>query len=311
MARYWLLAAAAGLASAALFVLGNSGSPYGMVLAYLAPAPLFLAGLTLGGLAAVAGGAAGAVLAVATAGPLAALGYLLADAVPVAILVRQALLSRPGADGAVEWYPPGLLAAWLTGIGMAGLAVMALVLIAGGAGLEGAVRGLATEVAAVLEAPQPELFVDLVSPLLPGSVAAVWMLMLTVNGALAQAAAVSGKRARRPTPDIGALELPFWPAAVGAMAAVAGLTVGGDAGYFLRNLAVVAAVPFLLQGLGVVHVLSRRTSGGVPMLVVFYALLVVLAWVSVLIALLGLVEQVAGIRRRLQRGGAGGGGNDG
>lgn len=302
MARYWLLAAAAGLVSAAVFVIGNSGSPSTMILAYLAPAPLFLAGLALGWLAALAAGAAGTLLALLIGGPVVALGYLVINAAPVAILVRQALLSRQTADGSVEWYPPGLLAAWLTGIGMAGLAAMALALIADGVGLEDTVRRFTAEFAEVIGTPHPELFVSLVAPLLPGSVAAVWMLTLTVNGALAQAGAAWVKRNRRPAPDIGALHLPFWPAVIGAAAAVAGLSVGGDAGYFLRNLAVVAAVPFLLQGLSVVHVLSRRTGAGIPMLAVFYTLLVVLGWVSLLIVLLGLVEQVVGIRARLAQG---------
>lgn len=301
MARYWLLAAAAGLGSAAVFMGGHSASLAGMVVAYLAPAPLFLCGLMLGVPAAVAAGGTGAALALLVLGPLAGLGYVLSNAVPVAVLTRQALLSRTAEDGSAEWYPPGLLASWLTGLGMAGLGAMAIPLMSGDAGLEGAVRVFTAEVAALVEAPEPQLFVDVVTPLLPGLVVAVWMLMLAANAALAQAGAVAMKRNLRPTPDIGAIELPIWPAVVGAVAAVAGLTLGGDAGYFLRNLAAVAAVPFLLQGLAVVHVLNRRMGGGTAMLAVFYTMLVVLSWVALPIVLLGLAEQVAGIRRRIMR----------
>ena len=143
----------------------------------------------------------------------------------------------------------------------------------------------------------PAPFIELI----PTAGVAGQRVQVTVNGALGQAAAVWAGRNLRPTPDIGALQLPVWPAAVGAAAAVAGLTLGGDLGYFLRNLAVVAAVPFFLQGVAVVHVLSRRSAGGKPMLAVFYALLVVLGWMAMVVAVLGLVEQLAGIRARLAR----------
>lgn len=301
MSRYWLLAAAAGLVSAAVFMVGNTGTPAAMLFAYLAAAPLFLAGLTLGGFASLAAGAGGVVLTVLAGGLAAALLYLLVNAAPVAILTRQALLSRTAEDGSVEWYPPGLLAAWLTGLGIAGLGLASLLLASGEAGLEGSVAAFAGEAGRMLGAGDPAVFASVVTPLLPGMVMAVWMLMVTVNGALGQAAAVWAGRNLRPTPDIGALQLPVWPAAVGAAAAVAGLTLGGDLGYFLRNLAVVAAVPFFLQGVAVVHVLSRRSAGGMPMLAVFYALLVVLGWMAMVVAVLGLVEQLAGIRARLAR----------
>lgn len=301
MARYWLLAAAAGLAGAALFMGGHGASLAGMVVAYLAPAPLFLSGMVLGVPAVVAAGGTGTVLTLLLVGPTAGIGYVLSNAVPAAILTSRALLSRTARDGTVEWYPPGLLAAWLTGLGMAGLSAMATSLILGDAGLEGAVRGYAAAVAALVEMPEPQVFVDVATPLLPGLLVAAWMLMLAVNASIAQAGAVAMHRNLRPTPDIGTLELPVWPAVAGAASAVTGTVLDGDAGYFLRNLAVVAAVPFLLQGLAVLHVLNRRMGGGTAMVAVFYTVLVVFSWVALPIVLLGLVEQVAGIRGRIEQ----------
>lgn len=300
MFRYWLLVAvAAGLFSAAVYLASLSGTLAGMILAYLAPAFLYAAGLGLGALAGGVAGLGGTLAAALTGGVATGLGYFLVCAVPAALLVRQAMLSRRMADGTVEWYPPGLLAAWLTGIGMAGLVVMSLLLLREGAGMEAAVHGFTLKVGDMLDAADPELFARMVTPLLPGTMIAVWLLMLTVNAALAQAALVGTGRNLRPSPDIAALELPAWPAPVGAAAALAGVLLSGDLGYFLRNFAVVMAVPFFLQGLGVIHVLSRRTAGGRPMLAIFYALLVVLGWIAMLITVLGLVEQLLGLRRRL------------
>ena len=58
---------------------------------------------------------------------------------PVILLVRQALLARTATAGAIEWYPPGLLAAWLTGLGLTAIAA-AFLLFGGPDSLQSAIR---------------------------------------------------------------------------------------------------------------------------------------------------------------------------
>src|SRR5581483_10513795 len=87
-----------GAAAAALYLAVMLGSPGGLILVYLTQLALLAA--------------SDAIAAALFAG---------LNVVPVVILVRQALLARRQDDGTLQWYPPGLLAAWLTGMAMAGI----------------------------------------------------------------------------------------------------------------------------------------------------------------------------------------------
>lgn len=310
MAKYWLTAAAAGLAGALAWLAAYLGAMPGLVLSYLAPAPLFLAGLGLGGAGGVAAAAGGALLILAVGGPPGATIFVLTIAVPAVLLTRKAMLSRSvAADeevagaGATEWYPPGLLAAWLAGLGVAGLSAIALYLLSEPDGMQGTVAALTAELATAMEMPEPAMFSQVATPLLPGLMVSAWMVMLTLNGALAQTILVRAGRNLRPSPDIAALYLPGWIAPAGALAAAIGLLAPGDLGYFGRNLVAVLAVPFFFQGLAVVHALTRRSASGRPLLAIFYVLLIVLGWLVLLVAVLGLAEQIAGFRARLEKNG--------
>jgi len=308
MYRFWLLAGGAGLVSAAAFlggiVAGLKGSYAGFLLVYLSPAPLFAAALGLGGHAGWVAAAVGAGPVLMTGGVSVGLGYVAFAAAPAAVMGRQAMLSRTTAAGELEWYPPGGLAAWLCGIGAATLALLCVLLASQPAGLSGTVKEMLTDLAGYMKVPENEidLFMAILHPIFPGVAIAFLMLVQVANGALAQGLLSAANRAMRPSPDIGALVLPGWIATGAAVAALAAIVIGGEFGYFARNLVIVAAVPFFLQGLSVVHVLARRTGGGTLLLAVFYVTLIVLAWMAAVLVLLGLVEQILGLRRRMNRG---------
>ena len=73
----------------------------------------------------------------------------------------------------------------------------------------------------------------------------------------------------------------------------------GDAGYVGQTLAALLAVPYLFLGLAVMHMLIRRMPGAPVVFVVFYVFMLIFGWPLFLITGLGLVEQWAGLRRRL------------
>ncbi len=75
------------------------GTPGALILVYLTQLPLFAAGLWLGVGAAVAAGVTGSLVLLAVSDLLGAALFAALNAVPVALLVRQALLARPRADG--------------------------------------------------------------------------------------------------------------------------------------------------------------------------------------------------------------------
>jgi len=173
MWKYWAIAVGAGLASALAFLFAGSGTLFGMLLTYFAQLPLFLVALSLGAPASMAASAAGVLTVVILAGGIfSGLAYVLFNAVPVFVFVRQALLSQTDQQGVVHWYPAGLLLGWLTAAGAALLTIAAVWLAVQPAGLEGTVT---TYVETILEQVLPtnlqtgrDRLISRVIPILPG-----------------------------------------------------------------------------------------------------------------------------------------------
>ena len=288
-----------GVLAAGPYLLVLTGSTGSMILVYLAQLPLFAAGLWLGtGASASAGFVAALILA--SAGSLPAVGLFAAlNVVPVALLVRQSLLARTGPGNAVEWYPPGLMAAWLTGLGLVAAAVT-LVFFDGPQGMQAALReALAPALERHLGEITPELdeSLSIIAFILPGIVATSWMVMTATNGSLAQGLLARFGASWRPSPDLAALGLPMWIPVLLAVAAGATL-LGGTVRFIGVNVLIVLAVPFCLAGLAVLHTVARRFPRPAVTLVTFYLLAGLLGWPLLLIALLGLLDSPLGLRRR-------------
>ncbi len=302
MKKGTVLALLAGLASALPFLV-TLVAPGGLLFVLLAPLPLFLAGLSMGtGAAAIAGATVTVVMGL-LGGFVTATGCLFTLAAPVVILVRQALLSRPAPDGGTEWYPPGLLIVWLTGIGVALLPFSALML-SGGEGLQAAMETeIARTLAQVLPAASQSEIARVASSTAPvafGIGLGGWLMLLAINGILAQGVLARYGRALRSAPDIADLVLPGWLPLALAGAALVAFFGAGDLGFLSLSLALVLALPFLFAGLAVVHAVCRRAKARVALLAVFYIVLVLFSWPALLVVGLGLIDQWAGFRRRLR-----------
>lgn len=302
MSKEMLAVLAGGLLSGLLFLSAATGVPGAVMLFSVAQLPLLLAGLGLGATAGVVASVAGIVMAGLIGGALAAVGYAVVNAAPAVLVTRQALLSRSAADGTVEWYPPGLLLAWLTGLG--GVTFVAAAILFSGAegGLEAYIRTTLVEALEQLAVDQDRariaVLAETLAPYVPGIVVATWMIIVAVNGALAQGALVRFQRNLRPTPDIAALELPSWMPLALAVAVLLALVDGAGLGFVGQNMAFILAVPFFFSGLGVIHALVRKLAGGPLVLVMFYMFLLIFGWSVILVAGLGLIEQWAGFRRQ-------------
>lgn len=294
------IAALCGALAACPYLLVMSGSPGSIILIYLAQLPLFVAGLWLGVAASAMAGLA-ASLILATVGNLIAVGIFAGlNAVPVVLLVRQALLARTGADGGIEWYSPGLLTAWLTGLGMAATAA-AFFLLGGPEGIGAELREMLLPVLGRRPdggtGDHNELL-DVAALVLPGILGVSWMVMTATNGSLAQGVLARFGTAWRPSPDLAALTLPNWIPILLAGAAAA-IAVGGTARLLGINLMIVLTVPFCLAGLAVLHTAARRFPRPAVLLTTIYVLAGVFGWPLLLIAVLGLLESSLGLRRRL------------
>src|SRR3954453_13502074 len=122
------IAVGCGAAAACLYLAVVLGSPGAIILVYMTQLPLFMAGFWLGTGAAALAGLTASLLLLAASDFLAAAIFAALDAGPVVLLVRQALLARRRGDARVTWYPPGVLAAWLTALALGGVAAAFLVL---------------------------------------------------------------------------------------------------------------------------------------------------------------------------------------
>jgi len=300
-----MLTGLAAAASATLYLsltLGVLGAP---LFAYFVQLPLLFVGFSLGTASASLAGLGALAIVILFGGSIAALVFLVVQLGPSLLTVRQSLLNRKTEEGSAEWYPPGLV---LGALVLYAAAVMVLTLIwvrfATGS-LEAAFTAAITHVLDQFEAAGGatsglgQQIVDYAA-IIPGIVAVSWVLMTLVNAALAQFLALRGGQAQRPAIAFAELLLPRWCGPALGITTLAALLVGGDAAYFAQGLAALFAVPYLLQGLAVVHSAAARLQARGLVLTAFYIVLVLFSWPLVLgIVLLGLLEDWAHFRRRL------------
>jgi Predicted membrane protein (DUF2232) len=298
----WVWAALpCGAAAAALYLSLMTGSAGAAILVSLAQFPLFLAGLWLGTSAAALAGCTAVAIVLASARDAAATGLFAGlYAIPVILLVREALQARPGADGGVEWYPAGALTGWLTGLGLGGIA-MALLWLGGPETLQSLLRrALAPAFGELVgtTAAERAMLIHALAAIFPGLLAASWMMLVVTNGILAQGVLARFGANWRPSPPIVSLRLPIWIVAL--LGAAAGAVLLGEPARFLGiNVMIMLSIPFCLAGLAVVHAAAGRLARPAIPLVVFYVLAGLFGWPLLLVAILGLVDVPLDLRRRL------------
>ena len=289
-----------------------TGSPSSLILVYLSQLPLFIGGLWLGAGVAVAAGVTASIMLLAASNITAALMFAALNVVPVILLVRQALLARTGTAGAIEWYPPGLLAVWLTGLGLTAMAV-ALLVFGGPDGLQSAVREtLAPALDRLFDESVPgrDELANLLAMIMPGLVAASWIAMTLVNGILAQGLLARFGASWRPSPALGTLSLPRWFPVLPVLATGA-TALGGTMRFLGVNMMIVLTVPFCLAGLAVLHIIAYRFSRPAILLVSFYVLAGLFGWPLLVITVLGLIDALLRLRGRFPLRQSVGGRNDG
>jgi len=307
MLKYSLTAVGLGAFSALLYlsVIATAG---GVVLASFTQAPLFIAGLALGLPAALMASAVASLSVMTVGGLLGGVVHALVNALPVLILVNRALLSRRASDGGLEWYPPGLLVAWLSGLAAVTLGVLLTILAMGEGGIAGSVHRQIELILPMFGPDQESLrpLFDIVTPILPGIIVGAWMLVTMANGAIAQAITTGLHRALRPALKIGETELPNWLAIALVITAALVLFSGGLLGLIAANATVILLVPFVVLGFAVVHVATRGVRARGFLLGALYTVTAVLTWPLIIIIALGLIEQGFGLKRRIAAAAPGG-----
>ena len=308
MQRAQLIPLGAGVVAALLHLSVTLGSPGAFMLAYFAQAPIVATGLALGFMpAAVAAATAAVLVALGSPGVGALSLFVLTSALPVLIIVYFAIQNRirdgEGEDGSVEWYPVGRLLGWLTVLALVAFVAAYLVFLGAENGVRGATETYLRNVLGALrnvqaDAAAVDQLITTMAAIFPAVAAASWLLMIVVNGVMAQKFLTASGKNLRPIPAYSEIEVPIWPAAVvifGALVAI----FGGNAGFFGINVMLIGTIPFFFIGLAVLHSISAAWPGRLFLLVGAYLFLVLLVWPAAIIALLGLIEHWVRLRERM------------
>jgi hypothetical protein len=293
-----------GFAAALLFIAPFGGTPLAIPLFALTGLPLAIAGFGWGGAPALGAGVVGTALAYAFAGPGGALMLALVFAIPTTwatIVATQPTTTRDGRG----WRPSGLVlahAAVVLAIGIIGVGVLAG--FDPEALTQEITKALVDWAATVNPGPDPAPTAADVAPLvrlnvalLPATIGILAMAMVALDLYLGARSVGFSERLKRPVEPIWALAL---PAAVPAALVVATplAFLPGSVGHAAATVAGVFGAAVALEGLAVIHALSRGIAWRGPMLGALYVLIFLSGLPVVLLALLGLAESAFHIRAR-------------
>ncbi len=282
----WLAAGAGGLLAAVAALWGLRGLPLGGLAIWVAPLPIFLAGLGFGLVSAAGALVVAAAALLLSQGALPLLAFLLGFGLPAVLLLALGL--RRGAIRPA--LPLALLGLWPVAV------TLGLSLLFGNqpGGLEGAMRRTLELSFARAGLALPEEAIVMAARLKPALLGVIFAVAMAANAALAQRLLARAGLALVPTPRWAiTARLPAWYPALPALALL-WWAMAGSVG-LTPGLALALLVPVFLQGLAAAHAaLPRGRPGRRGMLGLLYALLIFPATstpVVVLVTVFGLIAQ--------------------
>ena len=309
MTQIVLIAIGAGAAAALLFASLASGSAFALVLFYLSPLPILIAGMGWNYLAGlIAAIFAAACLALALDDYF-ALAFIAGIGLPAWWLGYLALLARP-VDGAapqtLEWYPAGRIVLWTAVIAAAAIAITIPYFGTDAQSFHASLRsaienalGLRSRAGGELN-PEKFIDVDVLTKLAPPMVASLTTVVLLINTWLAARIVKLSGQLRRPWPELPAISFPrLAPAALAA--SVAGIFLPGLLGIISDVFAAALIMAFAVLGLAVLHVVTRGIGGRPVVLAGVYTAIVIFGWPALILALLALADLALDLRARAVR----------
>ena len=320
MAIYVLIGIIAGLAAAALYATVITGAAVALILFYIAPLPLFIAGLGWGAVSAVAGGIAGTVaLSAAVDFRLGGVFAITVALAPV-VLSHLALKSRPlpaeegQASPGVEWYPEGRLVIWTAGLAVILVTATLFVTGTGPAQLRellGEMMQRIMDIQGTAGVPEnPELqsrmkdFVDVAALFVPAISASVWIAATLLNMALASKVLTASGRNVRDWAPFRNLTLPAGTEYAFVISIACAFLLTGTFGLVAKTATLALLTAIGILGLATIHFLVKDLPTRVMMLTALYALLFVFPGIGVLPVLaIAFGELIFGLRARKQASG--------
>ena len=308
MVQIFLIGLGAGIAAALLFASIATGALISLLLFYLAPLPILIAGLGWSHWAGLVAALAASLCLATTFSLYLFIAFLVGIGLPAWWLSYLALLARPvttPAGSKLEWYPIGRLVIWVAIL--SALIVVAAVLSIGTSEdtlrvtFRGALEGILRQQVApadVLVANdinrQIDVFVTMGPPIGAAMVTLINLMLLWLAGRIVNVS----NRLRRPWPDLSAIVFPALTPNLLVIAMVCLLLAG-----FISIIASVFAASLLtayaVLGFAVLHAITREMQSRGLLLGIVYVSVVFILPVLLLIALLGLADTALHIRDRM------------
>jgi hypothetical protein len=301
------IALGAGIASALLFTVVTTGSALAVVLYFAAPLPILIAAIGWSHRAGfVAALVAGASIAFVLS-PRAGIVFTFGVGLPSWWFAYLLMLARETENG-VEWFPLGRVLASIAYFSAA-MTVIGMFLVAGDyatlvATFEGAVRAFrannpsifAQMGAADLDPSGLARLMALVAPAISSAVGVMSSVVLLWGAA--RIVSASG-RLSRPWPDLAEAAMPPSALVATGAAILGALVLEGMAGMAARTGAAALGMAYALQGLAVIHAISRGFGPRGLLLGALYAVLLLMpGWPFLALAVLGIAEGFFDFRSR-------------
>lgn len=312
MMQFGLIGIGAGAAAALLFASVASGSWMSIVLFYLAPLPIMIAGIGWSHWAALIAAIAGALAIGVLFGTMLSLAFLAGAGIPAWWLGYLTMLARPGSgDGAsaaaLEWYPPGRLVIWAAGLA----ALIVVVAIPNfGADAESFRAGLRSALTRMLQieggadavpgVSNTERLFDFLVTAIPPAAAVLATITSLVNLWLAARIVKFSGLLKRPWPQLSAMTFPR-PVAAAMAAAMALSFIGSLVGIIAGVLSASLLMAYGVLGFAVLHALTQGINSRPFLLGGVYASVFVFGWPVLALCLLGLSETAFDLRARVAR----------
>jgi Predicted membrane protein (DUF2232) len=270
--RDYLNASLAGLASALLFLASASSLVFWLLLYTAASMPLYGTALYMGWVMTLMAGGVGTLVVSAFQPPIGSLGIYFGTVALAPIVLAWLLFGERKASAPISGSGLGRAAATLSVIGAA-LGMAAVLWIENRAGQAGATSdairdvwaqavsalqfpGQSAETVAERRAQMVEQFQQLGDGVIEMAMVELWIVIHVLAAAVALGLARRGRLVVGQT-RLSSLQTPRWVLVALALAGVAVLVAGDSKVAPLVALAALA-MPFMMEGLAVTHVVSRR-----------------------------------------------------
>ncbi len=293
-----LIAVVAGIASAVMAIAAAGLGVAGVPLFLAASLPIYFSALSWGTIAGMAASIVAIIVASTLVGPQAAIIVGLAHTIPASILGHQANLAQPSENGGgMVWYPVSNLLFNLTILIAIGLVIAGFLIGYSEVSLTPAMSEALKEVFRLNPPPVPLSDAEIEAAarksfsILPFIFSGIWLVVHVLNCHVAGMISRASGFLPRPADDIPLnAGLPKYSLAVFLVALMLSVLLSGVAQQIAATFAGALMMAFALVGLAAFHLRLRGNSGGLPILVLSYLLIVVFYFPLILFAVGGIMR---------------------